>query len=201
MIEGLTYIADFLEDQEERSLRSQLDQLTYYHDTFRGRQLKRSYAQFGYGYRSTGRKLTPAAPFPAFLAELVEKVLPFSSPDEPVNQCIIAHYPRGAGIGWHTDAHSFGDCIIGVTVAGEARLQFRSNGNETAEYELSLGQGSLYSMRGPARWDHQHRIVPVKADRRSLTLRHARYDLDKQTAARDKNRGAEKNSNHDTDDL
>lgn len=31
--------------------------------------------------------------------------------------------------------------------------------------------GSLYAMHGPARWEYQHRVVPVTQDRWSLTFR------------------------------
>jgi len=174
VIEGLIYIDDFLEENEQALLQEHLNRLSYYHDNFRGRQLKRGYAQFGFRYASTGRKLEPAAPFPIFLTDLIESARPFCFCDEPVNQCIVARYPNGAGIGWHTDASSFGNCIAGISIGGAAKLQFRRNGAERAEGELILRPGSLYSMRGPARWDYQHRIAAVKSDRYSLTLRHVR---------------------------
>lgn len=55
--------------------------------------------------------------------------------------------------------------------AGDARLQFRSNGSKDVSYELRVSPGSLYVMQGPARWDHQHQVTPVKAPRYSLTFR------------------------------
>lgn len=170
--EGLTYLAEFLAKEQQSAILDQILLVPFVHDSFRGRQLKRSYAQFGYAYASTGRKLGIAPPFPEFLCALVEKGLSRLAPCESFNQCIIAHYPPGAGIGWHTDAELFGDCIMAVSLGAMARLQFRRNGETRLAFELGVAPGSLYSMRGPARELYQHQVVPVKADRYALTFRH-----------------------------
>lgn len=135
------------------TLLHELKTLDYQHDAFRGRNLKRGYAQFGYSYVSTGRKLEMAAPMPSFLQEVLLKAQSIAGDGEPINQCIVTHYPANSGIGWHTDAPRFGECVIGVSLGGAARLQFRLAG-------------------GPARWQYQHQVVPVKQERYSLTFRH-----------------------------
>jgi hypothetical protein len=71
--EWFIYIPDLLTPEEQRGVLEQLRALDYEHDTFRGQRLKRSYAQFGHAYVSSGRKLTPADPLPAFLTELIAK--------------------------------------------------------------------------------------------------------------------------------
>ena len=113
-IPGFTYVANFLTPQEQERLLSAVQGLQFQHDRFRGQQLKRSYAQFGYAYTSTGRKLQSAPAFLPFLTDLIAKATPQATAGAIFNQCIITHYPSGAGIGWHTDAPSFGDCIIAV---------------------------------------------------------------------------------------
>ena len=90
---------------------------------------------------------------------------------------IAARYPASAGIGWHTDALQFGNCIIGISLNGSARLQFRQNGTTIIAHELLAEEGSLYIMHGPVRWEYQHQIVPVKNERYSLTFRSVRSDL------------------------
>lgn len=171
--EGLSYIPGFLTAGDQEGLVHELSQLSFTHDRFRGQPLKRSYAQFGFEYGSTGRRLLPAPPFPDFLTSIVEKAGRFTPLGARFNQCIIAHYPKGAGIGWHTDAEYFGDCILAVSLAGAARLQFRPNGVEKAAHELLVAPGSLYVMTGRARQEYQHRVVPVRMDRYALTCRHA----------------------------
>jgi hypothetical protein len=73
---GLSYIGEFLSSDEQSSLLQKIRELHFTHDRFRGRQLKRRYAQFGHAYVSTGRKLVPAAPLPDFLTDLIEKARP-----------------------------------------------------------------------------------------------------------------------------
>jgi alkylated DNA repair dioxygenase AlkB len=89
------------------------------------------------------------------------------------NHCIVQCYPAGAGIGWHTDAPVFGDTIMGISFGAGARLQFRPNGENTVWHEVQVVAGSLYVMAGEVRWDWQHRVVPVKSLRYSLTVRSA----------------------------
>jgi alkylated DNA repair dioxygenase AlkB len=170
--EGFAYVPAFLTPQEQVTLLDQLQQLDYEHDVFRGQRLERGYAQFGYAYVSTGRKLEAALPLPDFLTALIARALPHCPQGASFSQCIVTHYPEGAGIGWHTDAPRFGECIMAVSLGGAARLQFRRNGGEAVDHEVLAEPGSLYLMHGPARRACQHQVVPVKTARYSLTFRH-----------------------------
>ena len=170
--DGFLYIPDFLTLDEQADLLRTVWELDYQHDTFRGQRLKRGYAQFGYAYVSTGRRLTPAEPIPPYLAELAVRAAPHCPGAAPFNQCIATWYPENAGIGWHTDAPTFGDCILAVSLGGIGCLQFRRNGSEEISHELDTTSGSLYRMQGPARWDYQHQVLPVESVRFSLTYRH-----------------------------
>jgi alkylated DNA repair dioxygenase AlkB len=168
---GFEYVGDFLSNDEQAVLLRELMALGYQHDTFRGQRLKRGYAQFGYAYVSTGRKLQTTASIPASLRAVIDKAIPHCPAGSTFNQCIVTHYPTGSGIGWHTDAPRFGECIVGVSLGAEARLQFRPNGVEEVTFEVRAAPGSMYLMHGPARWEHQHQVVPVKDERYSLTFR------------------------------
>jgi alkylated DNA repair dioxygenase AlkB len=168
---GFSYLPDFLSAQEQLGLIQRLNDLDYQHDLFRGQRLKRGYAQFGYAYVSTGRKLNQAEAMPGFLAELIERALPHCREGAQFNQCIVTRYPEGAGIGWHTDAPRFGECVMAVSLGAAARLQFRPNGTKEASCEVLAVPGSLYVMQGPARWEYQHQVVAVKEQRYSLTFR------------------------------
>ena len=170
--EGFLFVSDFLSTREQMDLLRELAEMNYEHDTFRGQLLKRGYAQFGYAYVSIGRRLEPVADLPLSLIAVAAKALPHCPADTTFNQCIVTHYPPGAGIGWHTDAPKFGECIVGVSVSGSGRLQFRPNGTDEALFEVEASAGSMYVMRGPARWAYQHQVLPVRSERHSLTFRH-----------------------------
>jgi DNA oxidative demethylase len=169
--DGFVYVAKFLSDAEQGSLLREVRVLTYTHDRFRGQTMKRGWAQFGYEYVSIGQKLTPAPPMPAFLQAVIEQARSYYPNGVEFAQCIVTHYPAGAGIGWHTDAPRFGDCILGVSLTAAARLQFRPNKSQAVCFETTAAPGSLYVLQGISRWNYQHQIVPVKAERYSLTFR------------------------------
>jgi len=171
-IDGFSYFPGFLSGEEQSILLQELRDLDYKHDVFRGQRLKREYVQFGYAYIPTSHKLNPVAPMPEFLAALVAKGLPYCPEGALFNQCIITCYPKGAGVGWHTDAHQFGEWIMAISLGGEVRLQFRPNGSVEVSYEVKIAPGSLYVMWSQARWEYQHRVVPVKSMRYSLTFRY-----------------------------
>jgi DNA oxidative demethylase len=169
--DGFLFVPDFLSEAEQADLLRELVALEYHHDTFRGVRLKRSYAQFGYAYISTGRRLEAVAEMPPWLIAVVARALPYCPEDTEFNQCIVTRYPAGAGIGWHTDAPRFGESIVGVTLGGSGQFQLRRYRSEEIAYELEAEPGSMYLMHGPARWDYQHQVVPVESERYSLTFR------------------------------
>lgn len=169
--EGFTYVPDFLSEEAQSELLSQIVSLNYEHDSFRGQTLKRGYAQFGHAYVSTGRQLVPVEPLPEFLINLSERAKLYCPENSEFNQCIITHYPKNAGIGWHVDAPRFGDCIMAISLVGEGKLQFRPNGTDDASCEVLVAPGSLYVMTGVARWEYQHQVIKGKAERYSLTFR------------------------------
>jgi hypothetical protein len=55
--DGFLFVPDLLALVEPSELLHELAARPYEHQTFRGQRLKRGYAQFGYAYISTGRKL------------------------------------------------------------------------------------------------------------------------------------------------
>jgi alkylated DNA repair dioxygenase AlkB len=169
--EGFVYIPDFLSPEEHDDLLCQLRALTYEHDVFRGQTMKRGWAQFGWGYVSIGQQLEPAPPIPPYLQAVIDKAAPYYQNSIEFAQCIVTKYPVGAGIGFHKDAPCFGDCILGVSLAAEARLRFRPKGETHPSFAVTASPGSLYVMEGTARWQYEHQIMPVKKERYSLTFR------------------------------
>jgi DNA oxidative demethylase len=169
--EGLIYIPDFLSPDEQDDLLCQLRPLTYEHDVFHGKLMKRAGAQFGYKYVAVGQKLEPAPPIPPYLQAVIDKAAPYYPTGIAFAQCIVQFYCEGSGIGWHRDAKPFGDFILGVSLASEARLRFKPKGVAHPSFEVIAAPRSLYVMQGVARWDYEHQIMPVKKERFSLTFR------------------------------
>lgn len=175
---GFSYIEKVFSDGEQASLLQSLRALKYERVQFLGNYLKRSLAQFGYSYKLTGRHIEPVEPFPLFLREVLTRVrLALPAAPDPFNQCIVTHYPKMAGVGWHTDAPIFGNAIIGISFGSPCRFQFRGGPKDSQPTEIILEPGSAYLLAGPSRWKFQHQIIPVKAERYSLTFRQVKSQV------------------------
>ncbi len=170
---GLRLVAALSPD-EQAEARAHVEALAFTHDRFRGRQMRRGYAQFGYAYVSTGRRLEPVTSIPGWLSRLSTRARARAGLRERprFDQAIITRYPKGAGIGWHTDAPVFGELVLILSLGHAARMQLRRDKHDAAPVSLELSTGSALTLAGPARARWQHRIAPVKALRYSITLRH-----------------------------
>ena len=134
---------------------------------------RRGYAQFGFAYVTSGRKLVRAAPMPEFLRELAERGrASCAAGSARFDPCIVTRYPAGAGIGWHTDAPCFGDWVMALSLGRAADRLLRANGSEVVVHRQTVAPGSLYCLHGAARWDYQHAVEAVAGERFSVTYRH-----------------------------
>ena len=174
---GFWYVPDFLALDEEREIIRQLETFAYQHPVLRGQQLKRGLVQFGQSYEAARRRCVPAPPFPDDIAALIEKLVLYCSPRRALTQCIVTKYPPGAGIGWHSDAPCLGESIVAVSLGAAATVLFRRCGAEEVSHAVVVAPRSLYLMRGASWWEYQHRILPVKALRFSLTFRSVRDQM------------------------
>jgi alkylated DNA repair dioxygenase AlkB len=169
--EGFQYFPDFLAAQQADELLAYLQNLAYRHDACRGRAMKRGYAQFGHRYDTARRKALATLPIPDFIAELLTRAARAACVAQPFDQVICTVYPKGAQIGWHTDAPCFDNCIIGISIGSPATMQFRHGGSEEPGFAVELQPGSMYVLQGEARRNYEHRIARVKNSRYSLTFR------------------------------
>jgi alkylated DNA repair dioxygenase AlkB len=170
--EGFFYKSDFLSFPQQLNVLKELRGLHYEPEMFRGQLMKREWAQFGHSYKAAAHKVTPAPAMPAYLQTVLQNASVYYPDDLTFSQCIVTKYPKGAGIGYHADAAVFGEYILGVSLASAARLQFRPKKTQKATFEVTVAPGSLYVMHGSARYHYEHRIVPVKTERYSLTFRY-----------------------------
>ncbi len=175
--DGLRLVAALSPDEQVQAL-ARVEALSFTHDRFRGRAMRRGYAQFGHAYVSTGRRLERVTPLPDWLSRLASRVRARAGlPARPAfDQAIVTRYPKGAGIGWHTDAPVFGELVLIVSLGHAARMQLRRDKHDADELSIALTPGSALVLAGPARARWQHRITPVKALRYSITLRHVTRD-------------------------
>ena len=174
--EGLTYVEDFVDPDEERELLDAIERLDFRTITMRGQTARRTVRHFGIGYDYDSGGVVPTDPLPDELEWLRQRcaALIERAPEDLV-QVLISRYPEGAGIGWHRDAPMFGSKIAGVSLAGASRMRFqRTVKGERSTAAIELAPRSAYVLAGKARWSWQHSIPATKQLRYSITFRTVR---------------------------
>ena len=172
---GLKYAADFLSVDEEAELLNAVQELDWdAHGLIRrrGRVVKRREIDFIHEYGRHNRQLAEGLPLPPALEDVRARCASCVGVQPALfKQVIVSMYPRGAGIDWHVDStEAFGDLICGISLAAPCVMQFRQVGGNKS-WSLMRQPRDLLVLRGPSRFEYQHRIPPVKATRYSITLR------------------------------
>ena len=169
--EGFLYQPDFLSEAEEADLIAIFRELPFQAFDFHGYTARRRVLEFGMEYDFATRRATPTQSFPEFLSPVRERAAQFAGISAAaLVEGMVTEYSPGAPIGWHRDAPQFG-AVIGVSLAGTARMRFKPYKAEGKPFAIALERRSIYLMRGPARWKFQHSIPAVKELRYSITFR------------------------------
>lgn len=187
--EGFTYQSNFLSAQEESELLESVRSLAFQPVDFQGYTARRRAVQYGLEYNFSSRQAATTNPFPDFLLPLRGRAAQFAGmqPDDLMEGIVIEYIP-GAPMGWHRDAPQFGT-VVGISLANDAQMRFRpyvasrKPGERLKSVSLTLERGSIYVMRGRARWRFQHSVPPVVALRYSITFRTLRGKETKAGAA------------------
>ena len=171
--DGLLYLPDFLDADEERALVAQMDGVEWHAVVMHGQAAKRTVAHFGVTYGYDSWSLAEAPPLPPWAEPLAPRVAAaMHEPPNALGQLLVSRYPPGARIGWHRDAPMFGPTVAGLSLGGACELKLRrKRAGGFDEHALTLAPRSLYVLGGAARTDWQHMIPPVRALRYSLTFR------------------------------
>ncbi|MGY4537206.1 alkylated DNA repair dioxygenase AlkB [Mucilaginibacter sp. UYNi724] len=168
MIEGVTYINDFifadqelfvyLEQHEEWDIRVKARKTASYGVAY-------NYSQMNYPYRKMLPELTK-------ICDSVNMVIGF----EP-NNCLINYYPNGESkMGFHadqTDILEDGTGVVIVSLGATRTLRFRNIQDNETLIDYSLATGSLLYMKQSVQRVWQHAIPKSNNNeaRISLTLR------------------------------
>jgi alkylated DNA repair dioxygenase AlkB len=171
--EGLTYVEDFISEDEEWSLLAVLDAMEFRELTMRGQTARRTVRHFGLRYAYETGDVAATDPLPEELVWLRDRCAALVERDpEDLAQVLVTRYPEGAGIGWHRDAPMFGSRIAGVSLGAPCRMRFqRTLRGERSVAAIELAPRSAYVLSGKARWSWQHSIPATKDLRYSVTFR------------------------------
>jgi len=172
--EGFAYRPKFLTNDEEAALLSKFPELPFHAFDFHGYLARRRIVEYGLQYDFSSRQARVTEPIPDFLRIFQERAAAWAVLDvSEIVEAIITEYSEGAPIGWHRDIPRFEE-IIGISLNASCRMRFKPYRADGKVASMVLEPRSAYVMRGPARWNYQHSIPPVKALRYSITFRTAR---------------------------
>lgn len=170
--EGLRYLPDLLDVDEEGDLLDRLTSLEYGEVRMHGQVARRVVRHYGVNYAFESATVTPGEPVPVWLSGVHVKCADLLGvPVGALVEALVTRYPSGATIGWHRDAPAFGD-VVGVSLASACGLRFQHGaGSQRRVFEQRLEPRSAYVLTGPVRTQWQHSIPAVAATRYSITFR------------------------------
>ncbi len=159
MIEGLSYIEDFISNDDQDDLVKLIDKQPW------DLSIKRRTQHYGYRYDYTKKKIDNSlfvGEIPSFLkyyCGLLEEK--FScSPD----QIIVNEYYPGQGISRHIDCPPcFGETIASISLLSSCMMEFEQWGNVDKKY-LYLQPKSLLILSSDARYKWMHSIPAREND-------------------------------------
>jgi alkylated DNA repair dioxygenase AlkB len=172
---GFSYFPDFISEEEEAALLSDIDKIRLHAFVFQGFEAKRKVASFGFDYSFEKRNLTKGQPIPQEFNFLVNKVSQkMAVAPLEIGELLVIEYPVEAVMNWHRDAPPF-DKIAGISLLSDCIFKFRpqEKAKQTRQSVISftVKRRSLYIMQDDSRNEWQHSVAPAKKVRYSITLR------------------------------
>jgi len=178
-IDGLTYIPQYISQEEERNLTNHINAETWLSD------IKRRVQHYGYKYDYKARNINYdmyLGHLPDWLNFIAKRLNHEKYIDSVPDQLIINEYLPGQGIANHVDcAPCFGDTVISLSLNSYCVMDF-INLQTKQKIEVLLEPRSLVVINGTARYSWSHGIAARKVDvfngitlnrqiRQSLTFR------------------------------
>lgn len=155
IIDGLTYIPNYITEQQQSQLISIIDSKPWTH------ALQRRVQQYGYIYDYSTRSLA---------WELCDSIpvefRAIHSTTDNINQVIVNEYKPGQGIFPHVDhTKLFGDTIMSLSLLSAVDMNFIEVKNPSNTKKLTLEPRSLVILTGDARYKYKHGIKAIKRGR------------------------------------
>jgi alkylated DNA repair dioxygenase AlkB len=172
---GMRYEAEFLTRDEERHWTAFAQSLPLREMNYKGYTAKRRVVSFGGKYDYVRNRLEEGPPIPPELDPLRSRVARWLGVEPAAfTQVLVAEYREGTPLGWHRDVPDFED-VVGVSLLADAVMRFRPYPPDAPKkadiLKIAVAPRSIYLLRGPARWEWQHSVVPTPTLRYSITFR------------------------------
>lgn len=162
LVPGLTYLPNFLTEDEERKLVATIDAQPWSHE------LQRRVQHYGWRYNYKSRQIDPSmqmGPLPLWAEKLAFRLFDRKLVPHMPDQVIINEYEGKQGITKHVDAEgSFADGIAMVSLADAWEMTFRDKRNRRRKVDQLLERRSVAVIQGDARYGWTHEIPSRKSE-------------------------------------
>jgi alkylated DNA repair dioxygenase AlkB len=155
MIDGITYVPDYLARGEHDQFLEIVDQSPWQ------RSLDHDVQVYGYSYNDRQRVAHRIGDIPAWATSLATRLQQDGHIQQVPNQLVVNSYRPGEGFWDHIDQSVFGEAILSVSLGSTCIMRFTREQSDASE-ELLLEPGSLLVLTGPSRWEWKHGI-PLRA--------------------------------------
>ena len=161
MIQGLTYIPNFIDNLEVNQFIESINAEPWLSD------IKRRVQHYGYKYDYKARSIDYSmfiGKLPIWAITMAQRLFDERIISELPDQLIINEYEPGQGIANHVDCEPcFGDTIISISLGSSCVMDF-INLRTRQKVEVMLESGSLVVLSGEARHNWTHGIAQRKTD-------------------------------------
>jgi alkylated DNA repair dioxygenase AlkB len=153
-IPGLTYLSEYLNEDEERTLTAAIDREEWNTSWDRRRQ------PYGASY---GRQAGSGRPIPPWGAALAERLLHDGVVEQRFDQMLVNEYLPGQGIAMHCDYEPFDRTVVSISLLTPCVMDLRRRADGQRESVLLEPRGILV-LSDEARYEWEHGIARRKND-------------------------------------
>jgi alkylated DNA repair dioxygenase AlkB len=151
---GLTYLSEYLNKDEERTLTTAIDREEWDTSWDRRRQ------PYGASY---GRQAGSRRPIPPWGAGLAERLLHDGVVEQRCDQMLVNEYLPGQGIAMHCDYEPFDRTVVSISLLAPCVMDLRRRTDGRRESVLLEPRGVLI-LSDEARYEWEHGIARRKND-------------------------------------
>lgn len=160
-VPGLTYVPNFLSEDEERKIIEEIDRIDW------SRELRRRVQHYGWRYDYKARRVDPTmrlGALPEWAAAIARRLVDMGLVPQMADQLIVNEYVGNQGISAHVDSEpSFADGIAMVSLCESWEMVFRERRGRRKRPCL-LERRSVAIMAGDARYRWTHEIPSRKSE-------------------------------------
>ena len=157
-INGLTVVPEFINQELHDALLKEIDALGW----GQSGTMKRRVQQFGFAYEHQAQRVgNRAAPIPAFMNCLLDKLVPADLFGRKPTQVIVNEYLPGQGIGPHIDHPSFGPTVASLSLGSPAVMELTLDDDVLG---IKLDPRSIVVLKHEARYKWRHEIPMRRID-------------------------------------